>query len=162
MERFLRADFIPDFNNLFKKPNHNILRPNEDENEDVDAEEENLQNLVTIVTFAADIEGDQPESSFEISNKLDINGLELDLDNYFSDGEDLNGEDEPKEPEIFSWTLKEGNNEYLKSALIASLHPNDWKKILVHPFQVQGKTMESIYSNSRSLGELETTREKMN
>jgi hypothetical protein len=214
MQQFLGSDFAPDLVELFKRPNHDILRPNgggdyvgiksttddarsEEEaplltNEDLvvsadpalipessntavtmeaagnpveqlssewhheedAAEDGTLQDLATIVAFAAEIDGNG--LTLEHSDEFDSNGIEL--DDYFSDSQDRH--DESDEPEIFSRTLKDGDNEYLKTALVARLRPDNWKRIPVRPFRVRGKSLETVYSKTRSSGELETLSEK--
>jgi hypothetical protein len=113
-----------------------------------DVDEETFQNSATIVAFAADIDGNNPEHIFENSNELNNTGIEL--DDYFPETQEgLSGEEEP---EIFSHILTDGDKDYLKSALIASLRPAQWKRIPVRPFRVQGKTLESVYATRSSVG----------
>ena len=124
-------------------PTSNIPRPPTEESEEND---NTFENLATIVAFAADIDIDNAGLIFEGDNELEDAGIEL--DELFPEiQEEL---DKDAEPEIFSHKLVEGDKEYLKSALVATLHPDQWKRLAVRPFRVQGKTLEDLYSTSRS------------
>jgi len=116
----------------------------EEINED---DEETYENLATTVAFAADIDTSDAELRFE-NDELEDAGIELD-DLFPETQAEL--EDEA-EPEIFSHKLVDGDKEYLKSALIAALRPDQWKRLAVRPFRVQGKTLESLYPYSRTSG----------
>jgi len=98
-----------------------------------------------IVAFVADIDIDNAELIFEGDNELEDTGIEL--NELFPAIQEL---DEDAEPEIFSHKLVEGDKEYLKSALVATLRPDQWKQLVVRPFQVQGKTLKDLYSTSCS------------
>ena len=114
---------------------------------------ETFQNLETIVAFASEIDGHNREPAFE--NRDELDDARIELDDYFPEMQDRLGED--REPEIFSHVLKEGDKHYLKSGLVANLRPAQWKRIPVRPFQVQVKTLESIYQNTTSNVKVESS-----
>jgi len=124
-------------------PTRNIPGP---PTEEVEENDNTFENLATIVAFAADIDIDNAKLIFEGDDKLEDAGIELD-ELFPAIQEEL---DEDAEPEIFSHKLVEGDKEYLKSALVATLRPDQWKRLAVRPFRVQGKTLEDLYSTSRS------------
>lgn len=98
------------------------------------------------MAFSADIDIDNAELIFEGDNELEDAGIEL--DELFPEiQKEL---DKDAEPEIFSHKLVEGDKEYLKSALVATLRPDKWNRLAVRPFWVQGKTLEDLYSTLRS------------
>ena len=123
-------------------PTSNIPGPPTEESEEND---NTFENLATIVAFAADIDIDNAELIFEGDKELE--DAEIELDELFPEIQEL---DKDAEPEIFSHKLVEGDKEYLKSALVATLRPDQWKRLAVQPFRVQGKTLEDLYSTSRS------------
>ncbi|KAF8155394.1 hypothetical protein B0H34DRAFT_849557 [Crassisporium funariophilum] len=112
-----------------------------------DEDGETFENLATIVAFAADIDTSDATLSFE-DDELEISGIEL--DDLFPETLAEDQLEDEEEPEVFSDKLVDGDKEYLKSALIAALRPDHWKRLTVRPFRVQGKTLESLYHKSRS------------
>ncbi|KAF8150827.1 hypothetical protein B0H34DRAFT_801749 [Crassisporium funariophilum] len=107
------------------------LRPNDAPlTAEIDEDNEAFENLATIVAFAAEIDTDNADLIFEDSHRLDDAGI--DLDDLFPRTKGDSNED--PEPEIFSHKLMDGDKEYLKSALVSALQPDQWKRLAVRPF----------------------------
>lgn len=160
-----------DFDELFSKSDHDLLRPLGSKyvgvkfsSDDVRSEEENLNSLV--ITIANNSHSSDPEivisddssalqyplinsNSSADNNEEDIlqNALGMDIDDFLSDSAD--GIEQNAEPESFSKVLVVDSKEFLKSSFDAGLSSNHSKKVTMRTLRSGGMALEDI-CNSRS------------